>query len=104
TRVWYAGGCERVACVGEAGRWTPAQCVLSAVKSNIGHLLTAAGSAGLIKTLLAMQHGQLPPVANFEHPSEKVRLADSPFAILKEIRAWERRSAHVPRRAAVNGF
>jgi acyl transferase domain-containing protein/3-hydroxymyristoyl/3-hydroxydecanoyl-(acyl carrier protein) dehydratase len=82
----------------------PGQCVLSAVKSNIGHLLTAAGSAGLIKTLLAMQHGKLPPVANFEQPSPNVRLEGSPFAILRESRAWQRRGADVPRRAAINGF
>ena len=88
----------------EAGQWRDAQCVLSAVKSNIGHLLTAAGSAGLIKTLLAMQHGTLPPVANFEQPSEKVRLQGSPFTILKESRPWQRRAANVPRRAAINGF
>ncbi|MBI3372079.1 MAG: type I polyketide synthase [Betaproteobacteria bacterium] len=88
----------------EGSRWHDGPCVLSAVKSNIGHLLTAAGSAGLIKTLLAMQHGVLPPVANFEQPSEKVQLAGSPFAILKHSRPWERRAASVPRRAAVNGF
>ena len=81
-----------------------APCVLSAVKSNIGHLLTAAGSAGLIKTLMAMQRGTLPPVANFEQASDKVRLADSPFAILQKSQAWERRAANVPRRAAINGF
>lgn len=88
----------------EGGQWKQGQCVLSAVKSNIGHLLTAAGSAALIKTLLAMQHEKLPPVANFEHPSEKVRLAGSPFAVLKESRPWKRRAADIPRRAAVNGF
>ena len=88
----------------EGGQWKQGQCVLSAVKSNIGHLLTAAGSAALIKTLLAMQNGKLPPVANFEHPSEKVRLAGSPFAVLKESRPWERRAGDIPRRAAVNGF
>jgi len=88
----------------EGGQWRHGQCVLSAVKSNIGHLLTAAGSAGLIKTLLAMQHGKLPPVANFEHPSGKVRLEGSPFEILKESRPWERRADDVPRRAAINGF
>ena len=88
----------------EGGQWKHAQCVLSAVKSNIGHLLTAAGSAGLIKTLLAMQHGKLPPVANFEHPSEKIPLSGSPFAILKKSQSWERRAADVPRRAAINGF
>jgi len=88
----------------EGGDGKSAQCVLSAVKSNIGHLLTAAGSAGLIKTLLALRHGTLPPVANFEQPSEKVRLAGSPFAILREARPWERRAPGVPRRAAINGF
>ena len=84
--------------------WRDGQCVLSAVKSNIGHLLTAAGSAGLIKTLLALQHDCLPPVANFETPSGKVHLAGSPFSILKAGQPWQRRAANVPRRAAINGF
>ncbi len=88
----------------EGGGWKQSQCVLSAVKSNIGHLLTAAGSAGLIKTLLAIQHGKLPPVANFEHPSGKVALEGSPFEILRQSRPWERRAEGVPRRAAINGF
>ena len=88
----------------QGGKWSAGQCVLSAVKSNIGHLLTAAGSAGLIKTLLAMQNGTLPPVANFESPSDKVRLVDSPFAVLRQSQPWERRAADVPRRAAINGF
>ena len=86
------------------GEWDRAQCVLSAVKSNIGHLLTAAGSAGLIKTLLAMRHGTLPPIANFAHPSEKIGLDGSPFAILTQGRPWARRASGVPRRAAINGF
>ena len=88
----------------QGAKWRNGQCVLSAVKSNIGHLLTAAGSAGLIKTLLAMQSGTLPPVANFESPSDKVRLADSPFTVLRQSRPWERRAVNIPRRAAINGF
>ena len=88
----------------QGGKVRDERCVLSAVKSNIGHLLTAAGSAGLIKTLLALQNGKLPPVANFESPSDKIRIADSPFAILTQSRPWERRAVDVPRRAAVNGF
>ena len=89
---------------GTTQRRGAAPCVLSAVKSNIGHLLTAAGSAGLIKTLLAMQHGTLPPVAHFENASDKVGLAGSPFAILRQSQPWPRRAAEVPRRAAINGF
>lgn len=95
---------ESLARLWQGGKWRNGQCVLSAVKSNIGHLLTAAGSAGLIKTVLAMQNSKLPPVANFESPSDKVRLAGSPFAILTQSRPWERRAADVPRRAAINGF
>ena len=95
---------ESLARLWEGGEWKSGQCVLSAVKSNVGHLLTAAGSAALIKTLLAMQHGKLPPVANFERPSEKVKLAGSPFTILREAQSWERRAERLPRRAAINGF
>ena len=82
----------------------PGRCVLSAVKSNIGHLLTAAGSAGLIKTILALKHGVFPPVANFERPSTSIKLSGSPFSILSRSEAWNRRSADIPRRAAINGF
>ncbi|MCK5668604.1 MAG: type I polyketide synthase, partial [Gammaproteobacteria bacterium] len=80
------------------------KCVIGSVKSNIGHLLTAAGSAGLIKVLLAMKHQQLPPNANFETASEKIGLADSPFNILSDAKPWERRSEKTPRRAAISAF
>ena len=55
------------------------ECVIGSVKSNVGHLLTAAGAAALMKTLLAMKHGILPPTANYQSPSEKIDLANSPF-------------------------
>ena len=80
------------------------RCVIGSVKSNIGHLLTAAGAAGLIKVLLAMKHQQLPPTANFERAAKTLPLADSPFEVLAESRPWSQREAGTPRRAAISAF
>ncbi len=88
---------------GETG-WRRGQCVIGSVKSNIGHLLTAAGSAALIKTLLAMKYQTLPPTANFETPAKGIPLADSPFRILPQGSAWEARQKGRARRAAVSAF
>jgi acyl transferase domain-containing protein len=77
--------------------------VIGSVKSNIGHLLTAAGSAAILKTILAMRAETLPPTANFEAPNENVPLHDSPFEVLSSPRPWPRRG-NQPRRAAVSAF
>ena len=87
-----------------ASRWRPGQCALGSVKSNIGHLLTAAGAAGLIKTLLALRDKQLPPSANFDEAPAGTDLDRGPFRIQTDVRPWERRDANTPRRAAVSGF
>ena len=84
--------------------WHPGQCALSSVKSNIGHLLTAAGAAGLIKTLLAIRDKQLPPSANFDRASSGTDLDQGPFRVQTAVGPWERRDAHTPRRAAVSAF
>lgn len=88
---------------GERG-WSAGQCALGSVKSNIGHLLTAAGSAGLIKTLLGFKHKTLPPTANFSRPNPALRLDNSPFRISTEAKPWEERGSKIPRRAAVSAF
>jgi acyl transferase domain-containing protein/3-hydroxymyristoyl/3-hydroxydecanoyl-(acyl carrier protein) dehydratase len=85
-------------------RWSPGQCVIGSVKSTVGHLLTGAGSAGLIKVLLAMRHGVRPPTANFRTPSRQIDLQRSPFRVLREADPWCRRDDRTPRRAAVSGF
>ena len=85
-------------------RWRQGQCALGSVKSNIGHLLTAAGAAGLIKTLLAIRDKQLPPSANFDGAPTGTDLNHGPFRIQTEVRPWERRHTHTPRRAAVSAF
>jgi PfaB family protein len=82
----------------------PGQCGLGAVKANIGHLLTGAGAASLIKVLLALKHETWPGVANFRQAGENIRLAGSPFRIRSERESWKRRDADTPRRAAINGF
>lgn len=79
-------------------------CVIGSVKSNIGHLLTAAGGAALTKVLLAMRKETLPPTANFNTPQSGMELDRSPFQVLQSPKPWQRRSDATPRRAAVSAF
>ena len=84
--------------------WHPRQCAIGSVKSNIGHLLTAAGAAGLIKVLLAIRHRQLPPSRNFKRPPPDSPLSKGPFRVQQELADWPRRRSGLPRRAAVSAF
>jgi PfaB family protein len=79
-------------------------CIIGSIKSNTGHLLTAAGAAALTKVLLAMSAEHLPPTANFSAPQPGMDLDNSPFRVLTEGIAWERRGNGIPRRAAVSAF
>ncbi|WP_028545684.1 type I polyketide synthase [Paenibacillus taiwanensis] len=78
-------------------------CALGSVKSNIGHLLTAAGAAGVIKVLLSMQHKLLPPTIHFEALNDHITLSESPFYVNTQLQAWNT-AASMPRRAAVSSF
>ncbi|MFA7403965.1 MAG: beta-ketoacyl synthase N-terminal-like domain-containing protein, partial [Pelobacteraceae bacterium] len=80
------------------------RCVIGSVKSNIGHLLTAAGGAAVTKVLLAMQNETLPPTANFNSPQSGMELDNSPFRVLTSAAPWKRRGDGIPRRAAVSAF
>ncbi len=77
-------------------------CGIGSIKTNLGHLDTAAGVAGLIKTALALKHGILPPSLNFEIPNPKIDLATSPFYVNTELKDWIRQGS--PRRAGVSSF
>lgn len=77
-------------------------CAIGSVKTNVGHLDSAAGSAGLIKTALALKHKQMPPSLHFEAPNPQINFADSPFFVNNEPRPWPR-TDH-PRRAGVSSF
>ena len=80
------------------------RCVIGSVKSNIGHLLTAAGAAALTKVLLAMAEGTLPPTAGFTTPQPAMDLENSPFRVLTASTPWQRRGDKIPRRGAVSAF
>lgn len=65
------------------------RCALGSVKSNMGHLDTAAGIAGLLKTVLAVSRGQIPPLLNFHTPNPALKLEESPFTIPVSAQAWQ---------------
>jgi acyl transferase domain-containing protein len=77
-------------------------CAIGSLKTNIGHLDAAAGVAGLIKTVLAMQHRQLPPSLHFRRPNPKIDFASSPFYVNDKLCDWQTRLT--PRRAGVSSF
>lgn len=77
-------------------------CAVGSVKTNIGHLDSAAGVAGLIKTVLALHHRTLPPSLHFTRPNPQIDFADSPFFVNAELRPWA--SGPMPRRAGVSSF
>lgn len=63
-------------------------CAIGSVKANIGHLDAAAGVAGLIKTILALKHKQLPPSINFNSPNPELNIEESPFFINTKLTEW----------------
>ncbi|MCE0722468.1 SDR family NAD(P)-dependent oxidoreductase [Legionella resiliens] len=78
-------------------------CGLGAVKTNIGHLESAAGIAGIIKTLLAMRHAILPANLHFNELNPYIEIEDSPFYLLDKTTKWPK-AAGTPRRAGVSSF
>ena len=78
-------------------------CAISSVKANIGHLDSAAGVAGLIKTALSLKYKKIPPLINFDYPNHKIDLIDSPFYINSELSNWPE-SKHHARRAGVTSI
>ncbi|MFM8330493.1 MAG: beta-ketoacyl synthase N-terminal-like domain-containing protein [Candidatus Methylumidiphilus sp.] len=78
-------------------------CGLGSAKSNIGHVDKAAGLAGLIKTVLAMRHGQLPPSLHYQAPNPRLNLPETPFYVVGSLRDWPR-DGQTPRRAGISSF
>ncbi len=77
-------------------------CALGSVKGNIGHLDAAAGIAGLIKTVLALEHRELPPTLHCEEANPAIDFAAGPLHVSPALREW--RADAGPLRAGVSSF
>jgi len=75
---------------------------IGSVKTNIGHLDTAAGVASVIKTALALHHGEMPPSLGYEAPNPAIDFDSSPFRVNDRLTPWDGRGT--PRRAGVNSL
>src|SRR5581483_5809959 len=75
---------------------------IGTVKTNIGHLDAAAGVAGLIKTVLSLEHRELPPSLHFSKPNPKIDFDGGPFFVNAALRPWQ--AGDAPRRAGVSSF
>ncbi len=85
-------------------KWTNRKryCPIGSVKTNIGHLFAGAGVAGVIKTVLALKHKQIPPSLNFDKPNPQIDFENSPFYINNKLSEWQ--ADGIPRRAGVSSF
>jgi len=77
-------------------------CGIGSVKSNIGHLGQSAGIASIIKAVLALENGLIPPTLHYESPNPKIDFPRSPFYVTGTPTKWERNG--FPRRAGVSSF
>ncbi|KAF7554212.1 hypothetical protein G7Z17_g3048 [Cylindrodendrum hubeiense] len=76
---------------------------IGSVKTNIGHTEAASGLAGLIKVVLALENGQIPPTVNFDKPNPELKLDEWGLKVATELEPWPTKGQE-PRRASVNSF
>lgn len=81
-------------------RHTP--CAIGSVKTNIGHLDSAAGIAGLVKTVLCLQHGKLVPSLHFNQLNPEIEMDDADIYVCNRLTEWDRREGVL--RAGVSSF
>jgi 3-oxoacyl-(acyl-carrier-protein) synthase/NAD(P)-dependent dehydrogenase (short-subunit alcohol dehydrogenase family)/acyl carrier protein len=91
----------RALCEVFEGKAARGACALGAVKANLGHLAAAAGVTGLVKALLAVERGEIPPHPTFRRPHPQLGMEGSPFFVNTQPVAWPVRG---PRRAGVTSL
>lgn len=84
------------------GRPDGTQCIVGSVKTNIGHLEAAAGVAGMVKTALALRHGQIPPHLHFHDPNPNIPFDELQLRVPTTLESWP--APDGPRFAGVNSF
>ncbi len=77
-------------------------CAVGSVKTNVGHLASAAGVTSFIKTVLMLEHQQIPPSLHYRTPNPEIDFASSPFYVSAELSPWV--AGKQPRRAGVSSF
>lgn len=77
-------------------------CALGSIKTNLGHMDTAAGIAGLIKAALMLRHKQIPASLHFNQANPNIDFQQSPFYVNRELQDWSQTQG--PRRAGVSSF
>ena len=80
----------------------PAQCAIGSVKTNVGHLLSAAGIASFIKVALALHHQTLPPTLHCDQPNPRFEFERTPFLPVLKARPWTAQAG--VRRAGISAF
>ncbi|KAI2689896.1 hypothetical protein CBS147355_347 [Penicillium roqueforti] len=75
--------------------------LIGSVKTNIGHTEAASGLAGIIKAVMALEKGKIPPHLNYESPNEKISLETLKLKIPLSLQSWP---SHSLRRASINNF
>jgi len=82
---------------------TKHQCAIGSVKTNMGHLDTAAGVAGLIKTSLALKNKMIPPSLHFNEPNPEIGFNSGPFYVNSELQEWKHKNG-LPLRAGISSL
>ncbi|MEH2361779.1 type I polyketide synthase [Nostoc sp.] len=83
------------------GRSSDRPLLIGSVKTNIGHLEAAAGVAGLIKVILALQHKHIPPHLHYQKPNPHINWQQIPVKVVQSLTSW---TSDKPRLAGVSSF
>jgi iturin family lipopeptide synthetase A len=78
-------------------------CAISAVKTNVGHLNSVAGIAGITKATLSLSHKKIPALLHFERPNNKINFEESPVYVNTQLSNWES-DPGIPRKCGVSSF